>query len=68
MEFFTAKCRGCNVVVAACVDKPEYAKESGEDVVAWIKRELWVEHITTDNKWIIVNKCQCPLRRKLKKK
>ena len=60
MEFFTAKCRDCNVVVAACVDKLEYATETGKDVADWIKRGLLVEHIVAD-RVMTVNKCQCPV-------
>lgn len=57
-EFYTAKCRGCGAVVAACVDKPEYAMETSADVAEWVKRGDLVEHIKSD-KAMSVEKCRC---------
>lgn len=42
---YIAKVKECGCVVAACVDRPEYAKSTAKDVADWIKRGLVVERI-----------------------
>ena len=58
MEFYVAKCRGCGVVTAACVDKPEYAAVTAKNIQAWINRGALVEHVVSD-RGMSVNKCRC---------
>ena len=56
-EFYTATCRGCGVIIAACVDKPEYHKYTMQDIHAWAKRGDIVNHIVADT--VVLGTCRC---------
>jgi len=53
--FYIAKNKGCGCVTAACVDEPQYAKETAKDVAEWIKEGRIVEHITAET--VRVQRC-----------
>jgi hypothetical protein len=42
---YVAKKPGCGCVVAGCVDKPKYAKDTAKDVARWIKDGLEVSRV-----------------------
>ena len=58
MEMYVGKCRKCGTIHAACVDRPEFAKDTASDIAEWIKRGDIIEHISQD-KGVAVNNCAC---------
>lgn len=45
--YYTATCGGCGRIVAACVDAPEYRKDTAKDMARWVRDGLAIERVVT---------------------
>lgn len=48
MKFYTGR-KECGCLVAACVDRPEWKKDTAKSVAEFISNGYTVEHIEQDN-------------------
>lgn len=55
--------KNCGCISAACVDKPEYAKDTARDVMRWIKDGYTVERIfVTEATPLSIRRCDCEIK------
>ena len=57
--------KACGHMVAAAVDKPEYAKENAKEVSNWIRSGLRIERVTVERVRTELHGCDCDEQKSL---
>jgi len=59
MMSYIGKCQGCQNVIAAVVDHPDYKKDTAKAVAEFIRDGLLVERVDLDTVKKLFNHCEC---------
>ncbi len=62
---YVGRCK-CGQVVAAVVDMPGHEKQTAKDVAGFIKGNLSIEQMDTEQVRVTLHECTCPKPREAK--